>query len=255
MPFRKHQGDIRPGMVSETGTTESTVEASPDAMAYPGFIPPAYTPPLPPYMQADGGGYSAVPNNTDRGTESHGVQVNAHVGPKDSRDAVAQTEKSDRNPQLMPEADDNAFEYEPIKVEIVNQDPDEITRIQTNTVTIVPTANTATGSAAPTGITPIRILGKDPHRTKAYIQTVAWTSGGNSANGIASLPVILASENQPPVYGFPLATGAAATLNLGSRIEILATDEVWVSGQNAADAGIISVYIERTTNADRLYGD
>lgn len=246
MGFKKHRmGEIRPGMVSETGSTVDTYEGGPDSMAYPGFIPPAYSRPIAPELQREGGGHDAVPTNTDRGTESHGVQLDSHVGPKDSRDAVAQTEKSDRSPLNMPEHDD-MVEYPPVKVEIVNQDPDEITRITTTTVTIIPTANTASGSATATGITPIRVLGKDPHRTRAYLFVVSFTSGGLAANGVASQAVVIASENQPPVYGFPLGT---------ARMEIQATDEVWVSGQNAADGGVVAVYAERSTNADRLYGD
>lgn len=246
MGFSKHrQGEIQPGMVSQT-EEDATYEGGPDAMAYPGFIPPAYQRPIIPSVQPGDGGHDAVPNNTNRGTESHGVQVDSHVGPKDSVDAVrGLTEKSDRSPLEMPEADDRE-EYPPIKVEIVNRDPDEITRITTTTVTIIASANTASGSPASTGITPIRALGKDPHRTRAYLMVVSFTSGGNAANGAVSQAVVLSSENQPPVYGFPLGT---------TRMQIDATDEVWVSGQNLADAGIVAVYAERTTNADRLYGD
>ena len=87
MAFSKH-GKIQPGMVSETGTTAATVDASPDAMTYPGFIPPAYSRPVPPHTIDDFGGASAVPNNTNRGTDSHGVQVDSHVGPKDTHAAV-----------------------------------------------------------------------------------------------------------------------------------------------------------------------
>jgi len=246
MAYRKHRhGEIQPGDVSQT-ETDSTYLDGPDTMAYPGFIPPAYARPLAPELQHESGGHDAVPTNTDRGTESHGVQVDSKVGPKDSLRAVGElTEKSDRNRMLMPEADDNV-EYPPIKVEIVNQDPDEISRITTTTVTIIPSAGTASGSVAATGITPIRVLGKDPHRTRAYLFVVSFASGGNSANGTASQAVVLSSENQPPVYGFPLGT---------ARLDVYATDEVWVSGQNLADAGIIAVYAERSTNADRLYGD
>lgn len=246
MAYRKHRhGEIQPGDVAQS-ETDSTYLDSPDTMAYPGFIPPAYQRPTLPRTQSDGGGHDAVPTNTDRGTESHGVQLDSHVGPKDSLRAVGElTEKSDRSPLEMPEADDRQ-EYPPIKVEVVNQDPDEITRITTTTVTIIPSANTASGSAAATGMTPIRVLGKDPHRTKAFLFLVSFTSGGLAANGVASQAVVIASENQPPVYGFPLGT---------ARMEIYATDEVWVAGQNIADAGIIAVYAERTTNADRLYGD
>lgn len=249
MAFGKHtRTEIRPGMVSETGDTKDTFRGDADSLNYPGYIPPGYIRPVMGPQEHESGGQSAVANNTDRGTESHGVQVDSHVQPKDSGDAVRFTEKSDRSPQKMPEHDDNeiALRYEPIKVEIVNQDPDEITRITTTTVTIIPTANTASGSATATGITPIRVLGKDPHRTRAYLFVVSFTSGGLAANGVASQAVVIASENQPPVYGFPLGT---------ARMEIQATDEVWVSGQNAADGGVVAVYAERSTNADRLYGD
>lgn len=237
----KHQA--RPGQVSQEGT-ETTVEAGPDAMAYPGFIPQRYISPLMGPQHAEGGGASAVPNNTLRGTESHGVQVDSHVGPRDSHDAVGMTKEDDFLPQEMPEASDQN-EYPPVKVEVVNRDPDEIITSYTTTVNIVPTAATqASGSATNTGITPIRILGQDPHRTRAYISVVSFTSGGMAANGVASQVVLMGDSNQPPVYGFPIGT---------TRIEVNTTNDLWLAGQNVADAGVVAVYVERTTNADRLY--
>jgi hypothetical protein len=38
-------------------------------------------------------------------------------------------------------------------------------------------------------------------------------------------------------------------------MEILATDELWVAGQNVADVGIIAVYSERAVNADAYRHD
>ena len=250
MGWNKAQ-QAKPGQVSESGR-ESQIVESPDNMAYPGFVPQMYMRPVmdDTVNQIDymGGCASAVPNNTLRGTESHGVQVDSHVGPRDSVDAVGDlTEKSDWLPQNMPEKADTV-EYEPIKVQITNQDPDQIIRVTTNTVNITPAPATLTGQGrdVATGITPIRILGKDPRRTRAYVYVVSFTSGGNAANGVASQAVLLSAENQPPTYGFPLGS---------TRMEVLATDEVWVCGQNVGDAGIIAVYAERAINADRLYGD
>jgi hypothetical protein len=65
-----------------------------------------------------------------------------------------------------------------------------------------------------------------------------------AANGVASQVVLMGDSNQPPVYGFPIGT---------TRMEVNTTNDLWLAGQNVADAGVVAVYVERTTNADRLY--
>jgi hypothetical protein len=145
----------------------------------------------------------------------------------------------------MPEAEDQR-EYDPIKVTIVDKSPDELIETRITTVTLTANTQVAAGTNVQTGMTPIRILGKDTRRTRSYITVVSFTSGGTASNGVASQAVLLNSENQPPVYGFPLQA---------TRMEILATDELWVAGQNVADVGIIAVYSERAVNADAYRHD
>lgn len=253
MAFNKHRrGQAEPGQVSETGDTHSTVMGGPDNMAYPGFIPQRYIHPNTPRQQVDGGGASAVPNNTDRGEESHGIRpgYDSHVGPKDSHDAVRETEGNGSTPQNMPEADDNGHHQPPpLKVEVVNLDPDVEIVFHTDTYSIAASVVTASGNPTATGISPVRVLGKDPRRTKAYICVKTFTSGGNNAGGVASLPVMLASETQLPIYGFPIPLYSQTPLLINT------TDEVWICGQNVGDVGAIAVYQERTVNADRYQKD
>jgi hypothetical protein len=245
----KQNGDMRgnhqaaPGQVSESSNELETIQSGPDQMTYRGYVPQRYIPPGQIAAKHNAGevGDGTVPNNTDRGNYGHGVEVDSEVWAKDH----SRRDVTDQVPQVMPEEEDQR-EYDPIKVTIVDKSPDELIKTTITTVNITANTPSAQGTNAATGMTPIRILGKDPRRTRAYVTVISFTSGGTASNGVASQAVVLNSQNQPPVYGFPLQS---------TRMEILATDEVWVAGQNIADVGIIGVYAERAVNSDRLEHD
>lgn len=227
----KHR--IQPGQVSESSNEPSTYEGSPDTMYYPGFQPQMYQRPMQPHVYREDG---EVQNNTDRGTEAHGVYVDSHVAPKDHMGLV---ETHDAVPQRMPEADDNR-EPAPVKVEIVNRDPDEIVALQVDVFNIGTPTLSSQGTSNYDAVSPVRILNKDPHRTRALIAISNMTGG--------TLPVIRPKGGSHK-NGFPLSMASQVPL------ELFVTEEVYISGSARTDSFTVTVLIERTTNADRLHGD
>lgn len=241
MAYRGHK--IQPGEVSETSEDASTYGGSPDSMQYPGYQPQMYVRPVAPHMWHQGG---EVPNNTDRGTEAHGIYVDSHVHPKDQggEELVDQTSYV---AQVVPEA--HTKELPPVKVEVVEQYKNEIIRSGVMTVQLLTESVSAQGGPTQNGMTPIRILGKDPHRKRAFIYVPFFTSGGNSALGLVSNIVLLVRQSDLPQYGFSLA----ATYQQPMVVET--TEELWIAGQNANDTGVVCVYVERVVNEDRLSKD
>lgn len=235
----------QPGQVSEEACDYDLV-SGPDQMTYRGYVPQRYIPPGQPQVHQNAGeeGDGTVPNNTDRGNYGHGAVVDSEVWAKDH----SRRDITDQTPQYMPEHIDQK-EYDPIKVTVVDRYADETVMPNIFTVQIGTIAVSAQGQPTSNGLTPIRILGRDPARKRALIYVPNFTSGGNNVLGNASTPVILTSENQLPQYGFSL------TASYQRPVEVFTNEELWVAGQNAADLGVVSVYIERAVNADRLLHD
>jgi hypothetical protein len=233
------RGLAKPGQVAQTSEDPDMdlPQAYGENQFYPGYIPQRYIPPVAPVEIDNAGevGDGTVPNNTDRGNYGHGVLVDSHVTAKDH----SQKDKSDFVPQVMPEKADQ-FEYEPIKVTVVGEDPDEIIRMNIATYIVNTPASTAGGGQPTvTGLTPQRVLGHDPRRRRAVI-AISNMQGG-------SVPVMLTQEQSSPAYGFPIASATTFPL------ELFTTEEVWVSGSTATDSFTVTVLAERYVNADRLY--
>lgn len=257
MAFNKHGKQAEPGQVSQSGR-QTEHEWVDGGQSYPGYTPQRYHRPVMGYehsvesshegnFEYEGGhvpGDGTVPNNTWRGQYGHGVIVDSDTQPQDH----SRHHLSDDVPQVMPEADDQR-EMPPVKVEIVNRDPDQMLKPTIITVQLGEAATTTQGSPTANGLTPVRLLGRDPHRKRAYVYVPNFVSGGNNALGNVSTPVMMTSVSGLPQYGFALS------LTFAASVELNTTEEIWVCGQNAADTGVVCAYIERAVNADPLHKD
>lgn len=203
--------------------TAATYDGSPETMYYPGFVPQRYERPTKPVLQDEIG---QVPNNVERGTEAHGLYGNSDVHPKDSEYLDYSRTHDDIDPTL-PEYDAREDKYDPINVRVVDERPNEITRVVIGQVIVQP------GTGVPNQ--PIRLLGQDNKRVRALIGTSGTVTG---------TVVLLTDVNQQPAYGWPIP--AAVT----QPLEVRGDQELWVSGIAAADTASIVVIAERRVNAD-----
>lgn len=207
--------------------TDSAVLYDPKTQAYPGFVPQRYISPLLPVRQDEEG---EVANNVERGTEAHGLYGDSNVHPKDAQ--VLDYEKTtDGVTEILPEYEAGEDKYDPINVRIVDEKPNEITRVVIGSAVIQP--NAQGGATAPNP--PVRLVGQDPKRTRVLIGTSGTVTG---------TLVLLTDLNQSPAYGFPLPAANAQPL------EIRGDQELWVSGVAAADTGTVVTMAERRVNGD-----
>jgi hypothetical protein len=244
-PLGRKAKKIQPGDVSQE-TRESTYEGGPDTEEYPGYLPQrSYGPVMyekPGFSDVRRGemahlghvpGDGTVEPNKWRGGYGHGVIIDS-----DAHQAEWSRNRSDDYvDQVMPEHDDQDLR-EPVKVEVVNRNPDFIVVMNINTFHISSQALSGGGQPAQSGLTPVRILPKDPHRTRAVIGL------SNVVGG--SVPMMLTSEQSLPAYGFPIPVATTQVFVLYT------TEEVWVSGSLATDDFVVAVMIERNINSDRL---
>jgi hypothetical protein len=241
--WKKHDpwkgSGIKPGEVSMTGDTVDNVqpEDTGNNQFYPGYMPQRYISPKmgPQKHNAGEVGDGTVPNNTDRGNYGHGVIVDSEVWDKDH----SRKDASDGVPQVMPEEEDQR-EYDPVKVTIVDKSPDELTVMSVSTyIVTMPSSSTGGGQPTQSGLTPIRILGKNPRRTRAIV-AISNMQGG-------SIPVLLTQEQSNPAYGFPIASATTFPLVLYT------TDAAWVMGSTMADSFTVCVIEESAKNSDPYY--
>lgn len=257
MGWNNKKGMAAPGQVSENDTDRDPAaqrsihdRTGKGTAAYGGYIPQRYTRPMVGYEHhvesVDSGnlqgrighepGDGTVQNNTWRGDYGHGVIVNSDVSVQDH----TRHNLTDDVTQVMPEHEDLRL-ADPIKVEVVNRDPDFRVVMNIGTFHVTTQGTAMGGQPMQTGLTPIRVAGKDPHRTRMIIGISAMVGGSN--------PVLLTSEQSSPLYGFPIASATVTPLTL------FTTEEVWVSGQALTDDFTVSVVVERNNNVDPFAGD
>lgn len=215
----KHQQSDYPIEETDSAVLEKAV-----TMKYGGFIPQRYINPLLPQTQDEVG---EVANNVERGTEAHGLYGDSHVHPKDIQ-TLDYPLTTDKVEEILPEYEASEDKYDPINVRIVDEKPNEITRVVIGSAIVQ--ASTMTGPNAP-----VRIVGQDAKRTRVLIGT---------SGTITGTLVLLTDLNQNPAYGFPLPAANAQPL------EIRGDQELWVSGVAAADTGTVVTMAERRVNGD-----
>lgn len=233
----------QPGQVSMQSEDGDTVIPDDVTMTYPGFIPQRYIRPVMldthDIIPAKNGeevighepGDGTVPNNTDRGMYGHGVIVDSDVAPKNH----SRHDLTDNVKQRMPVLEDN-FQYDPIKVTVVDKLPDERQVLSVATYHITTQGSANGGQPMQTGLTPIRIAGKDPFRTRLIV-AISNMQGG-------STPMLLTSEQTIPSYGFPLSAAA------NQPMPLFTSEELWVSGIATTDDFVVCVIYERSVQND-----
>lgn len=223
--------DANPGVPVEH--RETLYYRNPNTQYYPGFETQGYQRPVP-APSDEGHRHGGVVTNvghhvedqilTDRGTESHGVDVDSQVGPKDQPEALAHNRRDNKH-EILPDDKSHLDEEYPVPVRIVNQEPLQDVDILIERFNV--------GSNSP----PVKLLSKDRRRTVARIATIFVT--GTTAPSLISSPA-----SNPATAGFPLPTFSNGVF------EVHGTNELWVKMDNATDSFGVSVYQERARNAD-----
>lgn len=188
--------------------------------AYPGFIPQRYIRPTMSGKPDPIGDPSQVKNNTDRGTESHGVYVDSKVQPQDAPYLDYEKDHDAKN-EIYPEHEEDC----PLPVRIVESPQRRRIVVQTAQYTMLSVA----------GDRPFRVLGQDRDRIKARIGLA--TSGTT----VATVPSLAPNEDTPAAYAYSLVS-----YNITPGLETTATEELWVIPPTTpGTAYTISVFIER----------
>lgn len=225
-PRKPRKGEVPVQVIEET---DSAVLYKATTMAYPGYHPQRYRNPLLPQMEDEDGGTASVENNVDRGVESHGRYEASHPDAQDSQ-LLDYAHTTDYVEEVLPEYDTPEDKYEPINVRVVDDLPNEMTRIVIGSFIVV----------AGAGLVPVRVAGQDSRRRRILIGTVGTVTG---------TPMLLTDVNTNPAYGFPLPSASAQAM------EVRGDQELWVSGVTAADTFTVAVMAERVTNADPHHSD
>lgn len=193
--------------------------------AYPGFIPQRYIRPTMPGKPDPIGDPSQVKNNTDRGTESHGLYVDSQVHPQD--DPYLDYEKDhDAKREILPEPEEDC----PLPVRVV--ETPQRRRI------IAQVAQYASLSAA--GERPFRILAQDRDRIRTR---VSLSSAGAT---VLVVPGLAQNEETQAAYAYSLIG-----YNNAPDFETVTTEELWViPPATAGTAYTISVFTERELPID-----
>jgi hypothetical protein len=252
MAFNQHKRRSKPGFGDGHGEAHEPVEERRDpndprthsiyTMQYPGYEPQRYVMPKP--IPDDRGVEGEVHNNVDRGTHWHGEDEHLAGEPHD-KDVASPHLNHSLIDQVYPEHNNEDY-CPPVRVEVVGKDPIQTVVMTIGTFHITTQGAANGGQPSQNGLTPVRILGKDPHRRRAVVGLSNVTGG--------SVPVLLTGEQSSPAYGYPIP---AAT---NEQFELFTTEEAWVSGSLASDDFIVAVMIERVINADPyrgypMYGD